>query len=501
LALIRQSSDAYPVYAKVVEDIRAVIIAIDVAAHNPCAAAPVGYYSRAPQRTVPHDNGKSNVGHNTGKASQNDRVHKPVGARKQPYGSASGKHVQVALDEHINKEEDRKVDCPIYKFCVMYSLTPPCTGCSKPNMSQLRGHFRNSGRHNNYPPCVHQCSRCQQDFIDEHLYDNHTRMRCVARPQVRGDIVLSWGRFYLTLYPYERHIPEPWTDATGWLSELEVSRCRAPLAASTVSSPFLEGRPSPHRSQPQMPAHIDPPDETAYGVAINAVLNDMMNPTFIIPPNETEPVYNQDREDLPSLQSPPVDNSISRAQYYYNVMQSFTAYQTAIVAAAPHLDSNQLAWMASELDHMFRITSGAHARISVHPAQMQTHPATAHEGVSTHAGSLMYATPSPSTNWNCNADTQYLTPDASTQPSSYGNTPNSSQYIRSAGTHPSSTSDPRFLSSNSHLNRRQSGSVLLSPSMQDSVGLRRGLPSRISLPDEEHDNERPQTYRPPRRPR
>lgn len=493
MALIRQSSDAYSVYAMVVDDIRAVINAIDVAAHDPCAAAPVGYYSRASQRTVPYDNSKPSVGHNTGKASQNDRISKPIGARKQPHTSALGNHVQVVLDEHVNKEEDRKVDCPVYKYCSIYNFTSPCTGCSKPNMSQLRGHFRNAGRHDGYPPCIHQCSRCQQDFIDEQLYDDHTRTRCVAHPQIRGDIVLSWGRFYLTLYPHERHIPVPWTNATGWLSDSEVRRCRAPLAASAASSPFLEARPSPHRSRPQTPAYIAPPDEQAYGGAMNLVLNDVINPRFLQLPNMTEPVLNQDQEDLPSLQPPPVDTLISRAQYFHNVMQTFIAYQGAIAAAAPHLDSAQLAWMASQLTYMSRITRGAHDHVSSHPPQMEIHPATAHESPSTLAGGSMYATPSRSTNWNGN----YVTPAASTQPSSYGNTPNSSQYIGSAGTHPSSTSDSRLLSPNSQLNRRQSGSVLSSPSMQDSVGLRRGLPSRISLPDEEHDNDRPHTHRPP----
>lgn len=517
--LIDHRSDAYSVYAKVIEDIRAVMNTMDDTAYDLCAEDPSGYRSRAPPRTGPRGNGKSNVGHNTttSKAAQHDRI------SKQSYASSSGKHVLVALDERNKKAKGRTVDCPVYKHSVVTGSTRSCGGCAKTDMSKLRSHFRTEGSHGGFPPCVHQCSRCLQDFIDEQLYDYHIRSSCDAHPQIRGDIVLSWGRLYLTLYPDALGIPEPWTDATGWLSDAEVRRCRAPLAAS---SSFLGARSNAHQPQAQMPLPDGSPSNgPVYDAAINEVLNDFVYPMFPQPLDAMDPTLSEGRHSSVATTAP-------RDPHFRNVQQGFMNLEGSMREGAANLTEDELGWMANRLTYLYQVTVSQQAYM--YPPQIQLYPATDYGASSvdtqssTHAtssqswtephytdtehmtsdvSSNQYITPGPSNTQYMTPEpsgAQYMTPNASTQPSSFGNATGSSGYVGSSTTYPSSASAPGLLSPYSPLYRRQSGSHLSSPLLQNSVALRRSRPSRRSLPEAEDDHnddqeDRPSPYRPSRR--
>lgn len=306
--------------------------------------------------------------------------------------------------------------------------------------------------------------------------------------------MLSWGRLFLTLYPDAQGIPEPWTDATGWLPATEVDRCRASLRDSAVSNSFLDRRRTPHRPPTPTPptdrvpaVGTAPVPEWLYNAALYQALNDLVSPHYILSAHGGEPVRVQDREDVEALRQL-IDAPVSPAQAFREVQQGFATQQGRMARAAPSLTREQLSEISSELAHMLRITLAARARLDSPQPQVHIHPAVIQNAAPVNIEDPSYATPlRPPHQGNNKTNFHYVTPGASTASSSYGNNTGSSNYLGSADTYPSSTSNPNFLSPTSPLYRRQSGPALSSPSQQDRVGLRRGGPSRLSLPDEAYN--------------
>jgi len=363
-------------------------------------------------------------------------------------------------------------------------------------MSQVRSHLNpdRAGTHCGFPSFVQQCSHCKQEFIEEHVYDAHKVAGCAAQPQIRGDIVLSWGRLYLALFPDATRIPLPWADATGWLPDSELRRCRAPLTNSAVSSPFLGDRQSTNSSMLQTPPSVtNPPDQPRYDGAVRHMLDDVMNPMFIQANDSPTSTYNH-RRNVTSLQTPSVGMAGSDNEYFLNIVQSFQTNQRAIRRGAVHLTAEQLLYMAEECEQMFDITRGMYRQQSTQPSQAQLAPAINFDDSPAEASHSLYMTPVRPQNVPNAGNVQYLSPSASSQPSSHGYNTGSSQYIDLNHTQPSSTSDPRYLTPDSCANRRHRRISVPSPIRQDTLQLRRALPSRLSLPDESPSDDDDTSY-------
>lgn len=130
--------------------------------------------------------------------------------RQASFSSSSGQNA-IAMGKRPLKG-NKSVDCPVYKYCIMHNLRPPCHGCQENVMSQVRNHINpdRTATHRGFPAFIAHCRRCQQDFIDRHLYSLHEDSgNCIYQPQRRGDIVTSWVQLYLTLYPGETQVPSP----------------------------------------------------------------------------------------------------------------------------------------------------------------------------------------------------------------------------------------------------------------------------------------------------
>ncbi|KAF2825193.1 hypothetical protein CC86DRAFT_39948 [Ophiobolus disseminans] len=486
-------SDAHPIYAKVLDDIRAVVQAIDVAVYTGThyAASPGNYHSRTlpNQRTDPRSNGRSGVDHRTGITLQTDRVTKR--GHKRSLASGSGEKVFVALEEFSTKDEARMVDCPVYKHHLMHETESPCQGCSKSVMSQIRSHLNpdRAGTHRGFPSFVRQCSRCKQDFVEEHVYDTHVEEGCVPQPQIRSDIVLSWARQYLALYPNAFRIPLPWTDDVGWLSEEEVSRCFAPPTNSPAPSSFLEERQSPSNSPFHTPPVIvDPLDQARYSSVIDHVIGDIINPRYIQPTQSSTPRENRDRHNMANLQSSSVGTASSESPYFTNIVRTLWTNQRAIRQGATYLTADQLRYMARQCERMSDITRGMLQQRTSQQTQVQTAPVIVRDTPTNPVSNPMYATPLRPQYLPMGGEGQFMTPSPSTQSSSRGYNSVSSQYIDPSLTQPSSTSDPRYLTPDSSTNLRHRRISVPSPIRQDTLLLRRGH-SRRSLPDEPSSDE------------
>jgi hypothetical protein len=123
--------------------------------------------------------------------------------------------VQVAIDQRRNMSDGKRVDCPVFKHHIMHNTmhktSPPCQGCSVSVISQVRSHLdpKRAGTHRGFPSFIRCCSRCNEQFVEKDMHDNHIKEGCDPQPQDRGDRILAWGRLYLALYPDSQRIPVP----------------------------------------------------------------------------------------------------------------------------------------------------------------------------------------------------------------------------------------------------------------------------------------------------
>jgi hypothetical protein len=133
-------SAAYPVYTKVLEDIHAVVRAIDSSSYasvGKCVTEGDGFTYQAPhnQRDGSRCKTSLGLGLGAGSTSSTNRVTKP-NSSKRPQASSSGKDVLVALGDNVVRADDIKVACPVFKHHVMSGETPPCNGCPVKSMAQ-----------------------------------------------------------------------------------------------------------------------------------------------------------------------------------------------------------------------------------------------------------------------------------------------------------------------------------------------------------------------------
>jgi hypothetical protein len=484
-ALTPARSNAYLVYAKVLDDIRTVVQGMYMVAYASCTAGLSNFHNRTPrtQRSESRGSGRSNLDHRISTTSQTDRVSKRE--RERSFVSTSGEKVLVASEESSIEKGIRMVDCPVFKHRLMHGTEPPCQGCSKLVMSQVRSHLNpdRAGTHRGFPSFVQQCQRCKQDFVEEDVYDAHNREGCVPQPQIRNDIVVSWACQYLALYPDSVNIPLPWTDEEGWLTEAEMRRC-APITNSPASGSFLGEGQRRHSCRLQTPpAPINTPDDSGYDCVLGHVLHDIVVPSFIQAPDSSTPMQNYAQQSPINLQPPFSGVLVSNSHAWQNVLLSFQMHQRTIREAATHLTRDQLQYMAREAGEVYNISQGMYDRYASQQTQVQVYPTTAS------AGPPMEFTTPLSSQYLANCGDGTVTPKASTQLSSHCHHTRSSTHIGPTLTQLSSTSDPRFLTPDLSKDRHRRRTSVPSPIRQDTLYLHRGH-SRRSLPDKSAGDER-----------
>jgi hypothetical protein len=466
--------------------------AVGDTAYSSRAAEPSGYSNRVPQC---EQNGScasadSALVHSTGITSPPNRIWKR-GERRLSITGASGKNVLVATDDIAEIKEHREVDCPVYKHHLMYGTVPPCRGCRERLMSQVRSHLnRAAGSHGGFPRFVQQCRRCKQDFVERQTYDSHKSANtCAHQRQVRRDIVISWARQYLAIYPEARQIPLPWCDEMGWLPVSVLNHCRGSCVNSIAHESFLE------RGQGQADSHLqtqDPAENSStdpfYNNIVGFVMYDLVNPTFTQATGSSTPVQNHARQDTVSLQEMTTEVSSRNDNYWNRVLRGFIHQQRTMLDAAAHLTEVQLRMQAEQCEQMYALSRTFYQQRQPQLTHVQVHPPITDDSfqienldspsdlpLQPHYATPMrpqydqYTIPDP--------NTQFVTLNPSTLPStrSYGTWSSRHQAI----TDPSSTYNTSLLSPCSTSPHRRSS--LPTGIEQDALRFR-ALPSRISLP-------------------
>lgn len=212
--LILARSEAYHVFAKVLEDLYSVVDAIDCGAIDPSDRDDPGssVQSCHPNQETSagplHPDRKTlGVGTGTGCAQ---RKASTISKRKVFQPSSSRSNTKITKSKKPNRFDIYEVDCPEYKHHIMYNTgTPPsCHGCHVRVMSQLRSHLNRVNHHDFLG--VWQCPRCKRDFINQQDHDTHRDLNnCSHQAQARGDILTSWVRLYLEQYPAATRVPNP----------------------------------------------------------------------------------------------------------------------------------------------------------------------------------------------------------------------------------------------------------------------------------------------------
>jgi hypothetical protein len=500
--LLEKRSDAYPVYSQVLEDIRAIMHANNIA-HTTCSSShrPTRR-ANTEQRAVPRDNGNSALGY------EPNRIDKR-GERKLST-PGSGKNTMVALGAKSIPGRRTEVDCPVFKHHIMHNTAPPCRGCRVGVMAQVRSHLNPSrtGIHRGFPAFVQQCSRCKQDFVERHLYEDHlSASACISQNQTRGDIAIPWARQYLALYPNAPRVPLPWPNERGWLPNSVFMQCRAPVTDSTVARPFLGEHRSRHDPQPQIPARTmdNLTEDPEYRAALGHMLHDFVAPTYSQITRSSTPVFNHDRPTATVLGSPFNGTVSNHNQPWLSVLQSFGEHQRTIRQAAAYLTPPQLQYMAAESDRISNISRGMYQhhhqpQAQMQPAPTQTSPTATYDGSSTQGSTAAYGTPfepqhSQTFNYvqftpsNPGSIDELVSPSTNTLPSNVSYGARSSLRPNSMLTDPSSAHVPSnhgLLSPHSPYGYRRTS---LPPEVfEDGPRSRQVFPGPRSLPNNPGDN-------------
>ncbi|KAF1912059.1 hypothetical protein BDU57DRAFT_78099 [Ampelomyces quisqualis] len=485
--LFDDSSSAHAVYARVLDELGAVIRANDVAYSRLTKNG--GRSSRAPhgKRAEPCGN-KSELGLDS-VTSRPDRIFKRS-ERKKLFASDADKIHRLALGDPSKDAARRQVDCPVYKHHVMNETTPPCQGCRVNVMSQVRSHLnpdRAARTHRGYPQFVEQCSRCKQDFVDRSIYTAHSSAKtCLFQHQARGDIVLPWAKQYFALYPTASRIPVPWADSREWLPDSVLAQCRTAQANLTTRNAVSE-----ERRVPPAAASSSTADERRHSTAMNHMLHDLVSPTYLQSNTSSTPVLNLDRLPFANLFSPV---GINAAKYWQEILQNFETLQRNMRKGASHLSSEQLQFMADESARMLDISRNIIRQHQSRAAQSRTHPSADSEIQSTRvhdrggrSRAQAWQTP-PINPQNCwtpggQLSNHLATPSIETLPSNRSYGAKSSQQAYSTPTNQSSgpiTTNATLLGPDS-LN--ESRPTSLPPGLMLEVPpLRSSLPSSLSLP-------------------
>jgi hypothetical protein len=496
--LSSNKSDAYLVYLKVLEDIRSVLDFIQDTNHSPCGGSDGQSERPHPsKRAEPRGNNALALGRGT--ISRTDRITRRDERKKSP-SNGSSKNVLVASTDSGKDDVRREVDCPVFKHHIMHNTAPPCRGCRVTVMSQVRSHLnpnRAAGTHRSFPQFVKQCSRCKQDFVDRELYDNHKMNDCVFQLQVRGDIVVSWARQYLALYPDAQRIPLPWPNEIGWLPDAVLEQCRAPRTESISPSAFLDEGQEHSDPQPQMMTGIIESTETPdYAGATSHMLHDLTNPMFLRSSGSSTPVHNPDHRPAISIQVTSTEAIDSNGHHWQNTISSFQTLQRTMREAAPHLNDGQLRIMAIECERMLAISRGFYRQHHSEHPQGQGSIATSHASLSVQGSDGSYRSSSQSQHLqtlhysqsvaaNTHEHNEIATPSTDTLSSTRSYEASSSQHPTLTLTNPSSHHspiDPSLLSPYSASSHRRTS--LPPGTNEDAPRPRPTFLSRTSLPDD-----------------
>lgn len=486
--LLNDRSDAYPVYAQVLDEIRLVVHTVDRTGHG-SHAPPGGHDSRSLSsgRARSRGNGNGSLGR-----SQSDRV-----TKQSSTSGGVGKNILVAVDQQADHEEREEVDCPVFKYHIMHNLRPPCRGCRVTVMSQVRSHLnpnRASGTHRGFPQFVEQCSRCKQDFVDRQVFDAHnTANNCAFQRQIRGEILLPWARQYLALYPNARRVPLPWPDSRGWIQESLLTSIRASRSSDDRPAAFLEEPRNLRHSQRSI-SH-NPPSNAQHTDVMGHVLHNLVNPTYRQSASSFAAVFNETHNHMADLQPPIIGGLDNNSQSWQSVLQSLELHQRTFRMAAAHLTPEQLQYMVAQAERVFNISQGLYQQQQqLHAMQAEIRPAVRNDEDLARSNNPTFQSPAPSAYWRTpnhvhTAGTPArgvgpATPSTDRTRSDRSYAARSSQRLNSTLTNPSSTYSPpnsNLLSPYSPSDNRRTS--LPSNVRPEAPRLSRAFPSRRSLPD------------------
>ncbi|KAF2623499.1 hypothetical protein BU25DRAFT_175783 [Macroventuria anomochaeta] len=290
-----KASDAYDVYAQVLDDLYSVIAVIDceTPVDHPEEVRDQTEYLRQHrpyQETARHgyvavsalDTGT------TASGSHNDTL---KSHSWRPKESISGKS-STGRKGKGRKSPTPRVDCPMYKHWLVYptrNIPPPCQGCSASSMNHVRNHVkqRHVGERVGMIPFFHHCTRCEGNFVDFTTSNDHRAARaCAHTPQLRNNITTPWAQLYLAIYPSATEVPRPCkccrscqylrfqliinevTGEEGFLPPAVVIQCRP--------RSFLDGPSSGNLQGPPQPASMSLPstEQPIYDAVMHTMLQD-----------------------------------------------------------------------------------------------------------------------------------------------------------------------------------------------------------------------------------
>jgi hypothetical protein len=277
----------------------------------------------------------------------------------------------------------------------------------------------------------------------------------------------------------------------GWLSNEIVTQARLPRGAPIPSNCFLdEARPNPSRSPTQIPAAINHTID-----AVHLMMQDIFTPGCVHSLQSPALAQNSGPSDArESTQFSVLRTPEEVDQHWHTVLDNLPGEPERLAEAlntATYLNPERLRILANvitamyidrmEIERIVNASTNMYAQYDLRQAHPPIPPPTVYHGQPIEADAQMYATPARQQPFHPIGHGQYLTPSASTQPSSgmYGT--GSSRHQDSTLTNPSSTFEPTLLSPYSPTTYRRTS--LPPGDFENTAPLRRARPSHISLPE------------------
>ena len=107
----------------------------------------------------------------------------------------------------------RLLDCPIHKYHDMRREQSTCGGRPVRTMAEIRVHLSHRGSlYGGFPSYLRLCRRCGNHVTDEATWvaDSHATGTCMGSMQLGNSNVIRWAQSYLSLYPSETRVPNPY---------------------------------------------------------------------------------------------------------------------------------------------------------------------------------------------------------------------------------------------------------------------------------------------------
>ncbi|KAF2027130.1 hypothetical protein EK21DRAFT_115133 [Setomelanomma holmii] len=495
--LQEDQSDAYPNYAKALAKFYSSVRYIDNGEHTSDAKRFAGTKTHAPhqQRADPRGkSGGSSASRCAGHSSQTNRVTKRSD-RRQSLASGSGKNKLIVLGDDSRMADDAEVECPWFKRHLMNGTSSPCNGCRAKLMSEIRAHLnpaRAANTHGGYPAFIKQCLRCKVDFLDGEAFESHQRAldtdsSCKFEPQIRGDIQTTWVRLYLTLFPKDSRVPVPWCSTHGWLPSSTVAECRPHRNDTPTSRAFLgEDRPGSNIAPPRFPSlasnYMPRPGDDA---AMELMIQDIMEPPFVRTTDSQAAGRAYDgRPRIPNVPFPTAQGQCNSDSQFLTLISNWETLQRGLRLAEEDLTVEEVHIMVDQAQRTYDAAARMYSHRQLQQGQSLAITTNTQQATRSPQMNAPYFTPVQQFPMQEQGSGPYNGSGISTQPSSYIYGSGSSHYHNSTLTNPSSVlqpSDSMLLSPFSPLDHRRTS--LPSTDLQDPLPLRRAMPSRLSLPE------------------